>query len=726
MSCKLPCILALSLVGAVLAPSARADSINVGYISFDVTSPGIGQFDIVGQSGVNSSGDATFPVSGTTVALTGLSLDIHFLSGPDLLFGSSYFKADSDGQSYDGTPMSLATFTGAVSATLTGDFSPTSFNLFDGTTVTVDPSFSAAIAGSGTGGQIEAGDLAIIASGTGGSGPPPPAIPEPETFVMVGSGLAGLAGLRRRRSMATLRRLCSRKATGLGAGIALTLIFLAMPVAGHAQAVVKLNALTSPSTGLSGAATVNLTGSGFPSGAISPSAVTVSFSTTCGGSAAATEAPTSVSTVLGTIDRAQILVPSSLTTGTYFVSISGTSVGGTSFTSSNCSQISATQTTTTLAACVPTSSLAVTVGTNVTAYVPFGYWESGTTGIEQVPLEGTGGTMHFATPGIVNSCASNSVTDEVVCTENTANVDLINGTSLTTITSGSNAFASFSGGSCKNCGVAINPTNNTAVIAMGVVGGPSSEGVQVLDLSTNTFNTAFPLHNDVSENISIDSGRNLILSPGEDGIYDLLKVGTGNTLTEYGNTIGGTLDSAAEDCTTGIALSAVEFTDTIYITDLTQATFTAGSPGTWTAPGQFINLNDGGYSAGTSGITSAPGTGHLAVVTGEFGGSSYSALQLPATSGTGTPTLADYAYVSSMPNTPDGNGFSAGFDPHTITAYTSPNTGKSFAVFVDYATGTPNYLGVVDLACVLALPRTAGTHNVIGNASSCTRYVVIP
>ncbi len=33
---------------------------------------------------------------------------------------------------------------------------------------------------------------------------------------------------------------------------------------------------------------------------------------------------------------------------------------------------------------------------------------------------------------------------------------------------------------------------------------------------------------------------------------------------------------AAEDCTTGIALAADEFTDNIYITDLTQATFTAG------------------------------------------------------------------------------------------------------------------------------------------------------
>jgi hypothetical protein len=434
-----------------------------------------------------------------------------------------------------------------------------------------------------------------------------------------------------------------------------------------------------------------------------------------------TENPLTIAKYLGTTDHVGFSIPSTLTAGNYFIWLTG------AVTSSNCSEVNVTVTTTTLAACVPTSSLAVTVGTNVNAYAPFGWWGSSTPGIEEVPLEGTGTAHNFATSGAVNSCAANSTTGEVVCTENSTNVDIINGTTLTTITSGSNTYAGFSGGSCENCGVGINASNNTAVIGMGLVGGSSGSGLQVLNLSNNTFNTPIPLTNEVSEDVSIDSGRNLILSPNESGIYDLLQIGAGNTLTEYAKSIGGTLDSAAEDCTTGIALASDEFTDLIYITDLTQATFTAGSPGTWTAPGQFINLSDGGYSAGTCGISSAPGTGHLAVVTGEFGGSSYAALQLPSTSGSGTPTLADYAYVASMPNTPDGNGFSAGYDPHTVTAYTSPNTNKSYAVFADYyPSGFPSWLGVVDLACVLTQPRTAGTHNVIGNASACTRYVVVP
>jgi hypothetical protein len=506
----------------------------------------------------------------------------------------------------------------------------------------------------------------------------------------------------------------------------------------HAAAQAQsLTPSANPPSGVAGVNDSYVTGSGFPAGTITGSSVI--FGTTCAAPSVAT-APVLQVAVEGVLRRFEFLIPATLATGTYYVWVTGTA-GTTAFNTLNtpsCSKIQVTATTTTLAACVPTSSLAVTAGTNVNAYVPFGSWaEGGKTGIEEVPLEGTGTAMNFVTTGLVNSCASNSVTGEVVCTENNTNVDLINGSTLTTITSGSNTFADFSGGNCENCGVGINAANNTAVIAMGLVGGGAGEfggssGVQVLNLASNTFNAPVPLTHNVSEDISIDSTRNLVLSPSEDGFYDLLKIGAGNTLTEYTNNLYPSvapfpyLDSAAEDCTTGIAMASDEDSDGIYITDLTQATFTAGSPGTWTAPGQFITLNDGGYSAGTCGISSAPGSGHLAVVTGEFGGSSYSALQLPSTSGTGTPTLVDYAYVASMPTTPDGNAFSAGYDPHTITAYTSPNTNKSYAVMVDWLFDYPSYLGVVDLACVLALSRTAGTHTVIGNASTCTRYVAVP
>lgn len=87
--------------------------------------------------------------------------------------------------------------------------------------------------------------------------------------------------------------------------------------------------------------------------------------------------------------------------------------------------------------------------------------------------------------------------------------------------------------------------------------------------------------------------------------------------------------------------------------------------------------------------------------------------------------MADYANAL-LPSTPDGFGFSAGFDPHTSTAYTSPNNGKAYAVIADFALGAPSYLAVVGLAALLAAPRSAPnvvdpTVNLV--ATGIVRYV---
>jgi len=717
---KLPCTLAAALfVGSAFAPNLVAQN-TVGDIQVDTAlTPGDVQLDINNFTGVNAGFGPDNPYIVSTVDLSDLNITINLSGGGTLSEPSPYFTLNTtasggDGISWCGTPEAASDFTDAISAVLTGTFVETVFDLSDGTSVTVDANFTATITDPN---GLTNGDFAYIVATDTGSGPP--VIPEPEPFVLVASGLASLAGFRRKMLMAAARKAC-RNLLPLGAAAALAALLLVPVANASSTASVRLAASTNPSTGLAGFNSVTVLGVGYPAG-VTAGGVTVTFAPTCGGAVAATETGTSISPI-GPDESLTLAIPASLTNGIYYVAVSGSSPSA--FASSNCAKILVTATTTTLAACVPTSSLAVVAGANVNAFVPFGYWDGGTTGIEEVPLEGSSSARNFPTSGVVNSCAANSTTGEVVCTENTATVDLINGTTLSSITSGSNVQAGFSGGDCQNCGVGINANNNTAVIAMGL-SGASGSGVQVLNLSNNTFNTPVPLTNYVSEDISIDSGRNLILSPGEDGYYDLLKIGTGNTLTEYGNPTGGELDSAAEDCTTGIALASYEFSSDIYITDLTQATFTAGTPGTWTAPGQFLNLNGDDFSAGTCGISSAPGTGHLAVVTGEFGGSSYAVMLLPSTSGSGTPNLADWAYVSFMPNTPDGNNFNSGLDPHTVTAYTSPNTNKSYAVFADYEGGEPSYLGVVDLACVLAQPRS-GPNTVNGTASACTRYVSVP
>jgi hypothetical protein len=366
------------------------------------------------------------------------------------------------------------------------------------------------------------------------------------------------------------------------------------------------------------------------------------------------------------------------------------------------------------------------------AYVPNGCWGCSTTGIQAVPLEPTplSPPTPIATANTVNSCAANPATNEAVCVANNTDVYTIKGTTVTnTLSSGSDGIASFSGGRCNNCGVAIDALNNKAVIAMGLSSSSSSSGIQYLDLGTNVFATPVPTINRVSEDISIDPTRSLLLSASESGSYDLLQTPSSGPV-DYQNFISGAgeMDSSAEDCSTGIALASSEFTSNVVLADLTQANFTLGSPNSWIAGSSnsganVITLPGTVFSAGTCGISVAQGTAHLAIVTGEFGGNSFAVLQLPSNSGSGMPNLKDWAYVSSsvFPNEPDGSFFSAGFDPHTVTAYVSPNSGKAIAFMA--SSSPPNCLAVIDMAAVMGAPRASDGHTVTSLPSGAVSFV---
>ena len=81
---------------------AAADSIPVGYISFDVTTTGVtAQFDIVNQTGPNSSTfpDTTFPIT-NSISLTSLSLTVTYTNSTTQTFGSGFFTIEPDGISF--------------------------------------------------------------------------------------------------------------------------------------------------------------------------------------------------------------------------------------------------------------------------------------------------------------------------------------------------------------------------------------------------------------------------------------------------------------------------------------------------------------------------------------------------------------------------------------------------------------------------------------------------
>ena len=173
-------------------------------------------------------------------------------------------------------------------------------------------------------------------------------------------------------------------------------------------------------------------------------------------------------------------------------------------------------------------------------------------------------------------------------------------------------------------------------------------------------------------------------------------------------------------------LAPAEFSNPsqVYIADLTQAKKTTGTPNTWTTASQLQSLTESALAAGASGIAVAQGA-HSGVVSGEFGGDEITAIALPKKSGSGTPAITDWVSCNI------GNGFSNGFDPHTLTAYESPNSGHAIAVLTN---GTATQLAVVDLTAMLdstTVPRTSGSG--LGHAcatrplpSSVVSFVDIP
>jgi hypothetical protein len=365
--------------------------------------------------------------------------------------------------------------------------------------------------------------------------------------------------------------------------------------------------------------------------------------------------------------------------------------------------------------CEPSSSLSVLVsGSNVISYVPKGNWGSSATGVSVVNVEGSSITNTLIPTGsdVINSAASNPITGQTVATANNNHVYIFKGTgldpsvSLNPLTDAGTGTISFSGGFPTTSGVAMDAIHNRAVLGLSIAGAP---GFQFLDLGSSTFEPAFASPSGaISEDPLIDPTRNLLLSPSEGNNYEIVNVTSSTSPKFFENgpiASGGDLDSAGEDCATGIALAPAEFSgpSNVFIADLTQATFTPGTPsGTWTAPSQAQTLSESVLSAGASGIAVAQGT-HTGVVTGEFGGESLTAIKLPTTSGSGTPAISDWVTCSI-------SGFSNGFDPHTVTAYQSPNGGDAIGLL---ANGSATGLARVDLTKMLdptAVPRTVGGH----------------
>jgi hypothetical protein len=325
--------------------------------------------------------------------------------------------------------------------------------------------------------------------------------------------------------------------------------------------------------------------------------------------------------------------------------------------------------------CLAAVAPAATVnGKNVRAFSPLSSWQGSNTDIVTVQVEPTVGTRQWiTTTKPVNSCASNSVTLQTVCTGNDNTVYVISGTAITnTLQSGGTGTITFSGGSCTNCGVAMDVQSNSAWIALSDNG---RGAFQRLDLNTLTFGPIIDsqapggsLFPSVSEGILVDPMRGAILNPVELGGYELFYSPT-PFVNFFEHSVNAQLDSAAEDCSTSIALASNENSPpvTVFMADLTQLKLNFFFPQTWDAPSQNFQLTQADLpNTEYGGIAVAQGT-HIGIMTTEFSSEALVAFRLPATSGSGVPAMQDWVTCSV------GHNFSSSSDPHDLTAYMTPD-----------------------------------------------------
>jgi hypothetical protein len=416
----------------------------------------------------------------------------------------------------------------------------------------------------------------------------------------------------------------------------------------------------------------------------------------------------------------------------------------------------------------------IITGTTVTAYIPLATDNFAAAGFGQAVIENGANPLPGPatyTADRVNSCTPAS-SGEVVCSEGNAlgvaQFDLVPASTSTTaatiVATSSTGTIDYLPGECSGCGALVDDGLGTA--GLGILS--ASGGFFTLDLG-NIANTPLgPITTNPSElpgaNFGYDATHHRILNanyqitnvntlaatspafqiiditnPASPLAYDLnnaltfFEPGTVGTQCNGTNNDNQFPETSAFDGGNNVDIAYVTFhtppncantpPNTVALFDMTQAIFTPGTlgaSGTWDTAGKQIQaLTD--FSVNGVDVISIEPTNHLAIVAG--GAAPFGALQLPTTSGTGTPAIADWV-SANMPNDPDGTPWNGWSLPDGVATYVSPNTSKATGLMLNslvngssVRTGIARYAALVDISALLALPRDQNNgHQVLGTS----------
>jgi IPT/TIG domain len=303
------------------------------------------------------------------------------------------------------------------------------------------------------------------------------------------------------------------------------------------------------------------------------------------------------------------------------------------------------------------------------------------------------------------TAADQALLQVVVISYNSPDVQVIDASQdklIATLTSPVTQFASFSGGNCMVCGVAVDPSSGIAIF-------DTAQGYLTLDLSTRTFSPSF-IAVPAGENFAYNANTRFVLNPtyGTSLFTGLQAIHIPDgSFFDYSASVGNNPDAAAVDLNTDIAAVPDEFTGNQYLINLEAATFDSSTtPPSFSAPATLfpINFTDCGAELNDWSLVSAESSSHLLFLGTEF--ADCAAVEtLPTGTLSGAPPAPAVFQWGHVPASPDGFAWENGGDPHGIAVFTSVVSGKVYGFVINF---NATWVARIDLSGVESAPPLAG------------------